>query len=508
MVLAIMTQKEKVDELLLKIEDINVVDEILNIYSEDSINNCELIDTFYQVYTRIYNTHGSDTRFKEMAMISKRYSNSCPSYQKNYRFYYILSTFYYKIGDYEQCAGLMSKFMNENVPPDYTIGAYTIQLNIFLYLGLYVEAQEILEEMLSTSHMEKASNYAKGIVYTNAITIACKNSDKESAQHYYDMLLECFGKLNFSEEEKDVVIKTSYYYLMIMCNLNNLELAYKYADEFYEYIMNNNMKSDLISQDCDTYLSIIESMKDHYSDKQVFDILTKILNEMKPMYRDELMYYNYLFKTNNKYYFENTKMHVKHMRSACIYYDENREHYADSLREVLRLHLIEDKLNILESKYNIDFLTGCLNRNYLIEIENDYCENGAIIYIDLDKLKQVNDNFGHHNGDMYLKVFANLLKKVFSGNEYQVIRYGGDEFVIICKNVSSVDVINLVNELNRHAKEANLKTIRLNEISFSSGIKLISKKTTIKEAVSIADELMYKCKNSRKNSEKCYYVLS
>ena len=94
-----MTQKEKVDELLLKIEDINVVDEILNIYAEDSINNCELIDTFYQVYSKIYTIHGSDTRFKEMAMISKRYSNSCPSYQKNYRFYYILATFYYKIGD-------------------------------------------------------------------------------------------------------------------------------------------------------------------------------------------------------------------------------------------------------------------------------------------------------------------------------------------------------------------------------------------------------------------------
>jgi diguanylate cyclase (GGDEF)-like protein len=83
-----------------------------------------------------------------------------------------------------------------------------------------------------------------------------------------------------------------------------------------------------------------------------------------------------------------------------------------------------------------DSLTGALNRvaykNDLVTIEEENIENFSCIYVDVNELHFINNNFGHAVGDQMLLYIANTLKEVFYG--HKVYRMGGDEFLVFCQN--------------------------------------------------------------------------
>lgn len=91
-----------------------------------------------------------------------------------------------------------------------------------------------------------------------------------------------------------------------------------------------------------------------------------------------------------------------------------------------------------------DSLTRIHNRHYLNQLldkwplEEEYV---GVIFCDLNKLKFTNDNYGHDAGDILICSFANMITTLFPSNE--IIRYGGDEFLIIAKNIAQ-DKFNLM----------------------------------------------------------------
>jgi diguanylate cyclase (GGDEF)-like protein len=92
----------------------------------------------------------------------------------------------------------------------------------------------------------------------------------------------------------------------------------------------------------------------------------------------------------------------------------------------------EEKLRYLAGH---DELTGLCNRRSLLEHLSDRLAAGrpgpvAVLYLDLDRLKSINDFFGHSAGDFYLHVFAKRLKAIV-GDHSVIGRHGGDEFVVI-----------------------------------------------------------------------------
>lgn len=98
-----------------------------------------------------------------------------------------------------------------------------------------------------------------------------------------------------------------------------------------------------------------------------------------------------------------------------------------------------------------DHLTGCQNRlayeMRLDDLERKYDNDIAVVYMDLNKFKMVNDTFGHDNGDLLLKMFADTLEEVF-GHVGTVYRVGGDEFVCIMLNVPSEAIVAYCQEMN------------------------------------------------------------
>ncbi len=95
-----------------------------------------------------------------------------------------------------------------------------------------------------------------------------------------------------------------------------------------------------------------------------------------------------------------------------------------------------------DNKYYTDELTGVLNRRYLHLIVNReisrskrYNSSFSLIIADLDNFKLINDTFGHMKGDRALAIFADVMKKALRESD-TIIRYGGDEFVIILPETS------------------------------------------------------------------------
>lgn len=174
---------------------------------------------------------------------------------------------------------------------------------------------------------------------------------------------------------------------------------------------------------------------------------------------------------------------------------------------IVVMHDITDqKLQILfwQDKAYQDPLTGVANRNLLdnfIEKFPDLGDNFSIIMLDLDNFKQLNDEYGHPFGDEVLKAFTKILRNSIRKDEF-LIRYGGDEFLIITKQGKSaaISIVERLQERLDQPLEVEGKNIK---ITFSSGISnSLEDGNKILELIKIADERLYEAKKSRNKNNK------
>lgn len=94
-----------------------------------------------------------------------------------------------------------------------------------------------------------------------------------------------------------------------------------------------------------------------------------------------------------------------------------------------------------------DGLTGVLNREaYYIETRRDFKDITAIISLDMNGLKTINDTLGHAAGDEALVTLALCFARAI-GVKQSVYRMGGDEFIIVCRKTSEEDVRNIVKRI-------------------------------------------------------------
>lgn len=125
--------------------------------------------------------------------------------------------------------------------------------------------------------------------------------------------------------------------------------------------------------------------------------------------------------------------------------------YLEETKPILESKIL---MEALRQKNLTDSLTGLYNRKYLDEIVekqlNLDMKNGVvytIMFLDIDYFKMVNDTYGHDVGDDILRKLAITMKKSISSNE-TLIRYGGEEFLILMKNATQESAKELANKIN------------------------------------------------------------
>lgn len=147
----------------------------------------------------------------------------------------------------------------------------------------------------------------------------------------------------------------------------------------------------------------------------------------------------------------------------------------------------------------IDPLTNIYNRNYLNHIMSEMAVRKVSTYgimIDIDRFKTINDTYGHSAGDKALIEAASILKTA-SSEKATVIRFAGDEFIIIMHNANAEDTERTITEIQRTAENFNASGKTPYKISFSIGSSLYTPDISADKFFNQMDEAMYKEKNEK-----------
>jgi len=130
---------------------------------------------------------------------------------------------------------------------------------------------------------------------------------------------------------------------------------------------------------------------------------------------------------------------------------------------------------------------------------SNFTKSGMILFfIDVDKLKHINDTFSHQDGDQALIDTANILKKTFRESDI-IARFGGDEFVIFAKEVRKEISKTIITRLRGNIKSHNASGKRPYSLSLSIGMAHYDPESpsSIEELLGGADRFMYESKKGR-----------
>ena len=170
------------------------------------------------------------------------------------------------------------------------------------------------------------------------------------------------------------------------------------------------------------------------------------------------------------------------------------------------VHITNRKLaeEALEHQARHDPLTGLCNRTHLerqlaLALTPDGtapAAPAAVLYVDLDGFKAVNDRYGHLTGDEILRQAAERLRGAVRQHD-TVARMGGDEFVILCTDTDEEGLRQLAARLREALHAPYLVGSRSLAVGASVGTHLLAGPATVEEALHAADTAMYRVKSSR-----------
>ncbi len=174
----------------------------------------------------------------------------------------------------------------------------------------------------------------------------------------------------------------------------------------------------------------------------------------------------------------------------------------ENIRKQQELKRLVKKLNRV---WMLDNLTQVYNRAGFFHFAGkmlDECRQHetpiGVLFADINKLKFVNDNYGHEEGDFYIKSVAGNLKALIS-KEQILMRYGGDEFVVLGKCIKGDEFSSLTAMLNPRLEECRQKNGKDYEMSVSTGFQSVSitREFKLDQLIEQADREMYKMKKGK-----------
>lgn len=195
----------------------------------------------------------------------------------------------------------------------------------------------------------------------------------------------------------------------------------------------------------------------------------------------------------------------------------------EMLREGAQDYLLKDKINsdslrralifaierhrsrlVLQQLSFYDELTGLLNRRGFLSMAQQQLkiaqrENWKLVmlFADLDRLKAINDSFGHTEGDRALETVALILKETFRTSDL-LARLGGDEFIVLALNAPAAGVQRMLDRLKANLERRNAQNSAY-QLSLSLGIAQFEPRQdlTLEEMIIKADKALYEDKRCK-----------
>lgn len=186
------------------------------------------------------------------------------------------------------------------------------------------------------------------------------------------------------------------------------------------------------------------------------------------------------------------------------------------VRVHLKIKHLQDDLKrsneLLLELSNTDHLTGMYNRRYLMDAmdkELQRCDrkggNLSVLILDIDHFKQVNDTYGHLQGDIVLQKVALQLQKELRNYDIAA-RYGGEEFIAVLPDSSLREAAFVSERIRTSIQEIKFSgSLEPLSLTASVGVAALSTPacTTVDELIKLADEALYRAKTNGRNRVEC-----
>lgn len=283
------------------------------------------------------------------------------------------------------------------------------------------------------------------------------------------------------------------------------KVQYFYDKALFEHKKNKKMaikdleiaKSFLSTQQKNTYII------------QIINQINKTENNIKNNVNlNSLSYQEILFKKITLY----THNYYSKMQDILVFIQKLIDKYRENIKIIqisiflLLVALIATLIiykfkKLLENYAYKDPLTDAYNRRYFYEKIKKLPNNtNSLIMIDIDHFKLINDMYGHEMGDYILKELINLIKILVRKNDI-IVRWGGEEFIILLKNVNSNKAVKIAEKIRKTIESYNFKGIK---ITASFGVKE-TKGTITSDDLKILDKALYLSKTKGRNQVNILY---
>ena len=320
--------------------------------------------------------------------------------------------------------------------------------------------------------------------------------------------------------------------------LNNLDLAHTYYEKALEKL--EKVESKFYSIDSLIGLAKVCFLKDSYVSlsylHKALSYATSLSSSKKLCAIYELLYKTYEKNSdleNAMIYIKNYYSIKEQMNTLNITYKlevlnfemaklnsyskieeflcVNEQLEKELLAQQEKLKSLEEDNQILSKKALYDNLTELPNRHFLetysFELWNEFNKsnkNIAVFIFDIDNFKSYNDYWGHKIGDSCLKKVASILDLSYTKIESFSSRYGGEEFVIILKDVDYEKAILIGEEIRAKVESLGIyrthnKKLGVVTISVGGVLGTSSELISISNAIFLADKELYNCKENGKN---------
>jgi len=279
----------------------------------------------------------------------------------------------------------------------------------------------------------------------------------------------------------------SFTFLEINMNKHKMNVVKEVGNTFYckEYIKENpelcrsaRTNNDVVSID-------YHNSCPYFKEKDKYHYCTNI-----DISKEVSLIINFICKTPSK--LENLKDKISFVKS-----------YINEAAPSIEVKLLMDALQ--ESAFT-DGLTGLYNRKFLEEHAKKLIPhakreefNIGVLLLDMDHFKAVNDEYGHDIGDKVLKELARIMTECIRESDI-IIRYGGEEFIILLVGVSNVEnAMNIANKIGKRVRENEIDVYAGNKLkkTISIGLSMFpDDATSLDSAIKNADIALYEAKNS------------
>ncbi len=402
-----------------------------------------------------------------------------------------LASILLKVGSYETAEKLIKDSFKIDIDEGEKNGMVRLYAlinlaEIYIEVGEYDKAIEISSRVKDYKKFVNTDDYndfeiMASIMQANAY-VGKNNVQKAKT------FLERADYLIKSDRTVHILDKDMYYYIAV----GNLE----YKSENYNSAIDNYKKSLEIStkrkltqekiKNLNKILNIYEKQGNVESLNEYQKMLINEYKENKSIRDSETSFYIIDKVSNESELFEKTKKEIKYYKIL----------FTVILIAILGSTFLYNRLKYFKAQNLHDGLTNVYNRksfDIMYEKYREKDDNFALVMIDIDNFKLINDNYGHKFGDVVIKGITNTICVMLEQDD-KVFRYGGEEFSVLIRNKSGEEVADIIDNI-RVAIE-NKKWNEDVTVTISAGVAHISDSKNVLEE---ADKNLYKAKQLGRN---------